>query len=288
MNGPIVVGVDGSSRSTAAVRWAAREAAARGAVLQPTNAWLRHARGARDIQTRGASAQGAELAGREAVELASVTARQIAPSLELRGVLVEGPAARRLVESAARASLLVVGTRGRGGFAALLLGSTSQWAAAHAACPVVVVADRPERPAASRVVLGVNAHSGVTPATRFAFEAAARAGAELHAVYGWAVDDSYERIASSGDFDPERLRARQETLLDEALAPVGAEFPQVKVVRSAVDATGDAALVAASQEADLVVISVRRPAAGPRHLGPIAHSVLRHAACPVAVVPQEA
>jgi nucleotide-binding universal stress UspA family protein len=68
-------------------------------------------------------------------------ARSLAPGVEVRGELVEGPPARALLEHARTADLLVVGSRGLGGFRSLLLGSVSQQVVHHAPCPVVVVPD---------------------------------------------------------------------------------------------------------------------------------------------------
>ena len=286
MNELVVVGVDGSPQSEAAVRWAAGEAQSRGAALQMVHAWSRHARGARDVQMRGASVQRAEADGRAVLDIAAALARQAAPDVDVRERLVPGSPAQTLVDAAGDAALIVVGIRGRGGFASLLLGSTSQRVAAHATCPVVVLGRQPAYPPAGRVVLGLNVHKAAGASALFAFDAAARADAELQVVYGWAVDDTYARLSQGAAFNLDELRAQQQLALAEALKPWADALPLVKVVQLAVDATADAALVAASEGADLLVVGAHRPHGGPRHLGPIAHNVLRHATCPIAVIPE--
>lgn len=139
----IVVGVDGSEAARDALRWAVAEARLRGARLQVVHAWQFPYVGPTpfggmvinegDLET---SAQ-AELD--HAVEGVDLTG--MAEPAEL--VVVNRTPATALVEAAQGADLLVVGTRGRGGFAGLLLGSVSQQVAHHAPCPVVIIPHRP-------------------------------------------------------------------------------------------------------------------------------------------------
>ena len=72
-------------------------------------------------------------------------ARELARGIDVRGELVEGPPASGLLEAARDADLLVVGSRGHGGFASLLLGSVSQQVSHHAPCPVVIVPEEGAR-----------------------------------------------------------------------------------------------------------------------------------------------
>jgi nucleotide-binding universal stress UspA family protein len=134
----IVVGVDGSQPSQVALRWAAEEARRRSASLEVVHAWhLPHAGGY------------PYLAGYLDLELFEADARRVVDLAlageELHGltwvhpILVQDGAARALLDTAKGAELLVVGSRGRGGFTGLLLGSVSQQVAAHAPCPVVIV-----------------------------------------------------------------------------------------------------------------------------------------------------
>jgi len=134
----IVVGVDGSDCSLSALRWALEEARLRGAKIRAVHAWsfphvstYHEAAHAMEIPFADEAAAALDQAISEAdVEGAGV---------ELERMVVEGPPAAALVEAARDAALLVVGSRGLGGFAGLLLGSVSQQCAHHAACPLVIV-----------------------------------------------------------------------------------------------------------------------------------------------------
>lgn len=143
MGGRLVVGVDGSETSTSAVRWAAREAALRGAKLELVSAWevsvssVGYGLGFAEMSTE--MVKGLEQAAEETVAAAAQVARDGFPDLEIETRTIEGQAADVLMGAAGGADLLVVGSRGMGGFRELLLGSVSQQCAHHATCPVVIV-----------------------------------------------------------------------------------------------------------------------------------------------------
>jgi len=132
----IVVGVDGSSPSKRALRWAVQQAAATGAVVEAVICW------------RFPTVYGWEPAAVDR-ELGAVARRMLAQAVtevtagnrpvEIREAAASGHAAEILLERARGADLLVVGNRGRGGFAGTLLGSVGQHCVQHAPCPVVVV-----------------------------------------------------------------------------------------------------------------------------------------------------
>ena len=138
--GRIVVGVDGSAESKEALRWALAEARLRGGTVHALHAWLMpvaFAGGAPPF----ALAEAHEELEQDARRLLDDTLAEVAgddPGVPLQREVVEGPAAQRLLRAAA-GDLLVVGSRGRGGFAGLLLGSVSQQCAHHAPCPIVIV-----------------------------------------------------------------------------------------------------------------------------------------------------
>jgi nucleotide-binding universal stress UspA family protein len=143
----IVVGVDGSEASKDALRWALEEARLRQSSLRAVYAWLYPQIGGRGYIP--SELLDPELLRKTAQERLDALVGEVAgesPGVELERVVDEGPAARVLVEAAEEAELLVVGSRGHGGFAGLLLGSVSQQCAHHAPCPVVIVRGRAHAP----------------------------------------------------------------------------------------------------------------------------------------------
>ncbi|MFH8369847.1 universal stress protein [Streptomyces sp. NPDC018031] len=141
--GRIVVGVDGSDSSKQALRWAVRQAELAGDVVEALTAW--------DLpQYHGAlgwlppsSGDEAALESRASKELTEAVEETVGPRppVEVRTEARYGTPASVLLHAAHGAALLVVGSRGLGGFAGLLLGSVAQHCAQHASCPVVVVRD---------------------------------------------------------------------------------------------------------------------------------------------------
>ncbi|WP_107058132.1 universal stress protein [Streptomyces globisporus] len=140
----VVVGVDGSPSSYAALRWAVRQAWRTGATLDVVGVYDVPGATGWSEPPVDAAFEGEQAAKALSEELDSVLSRLgEVPPLEQH--VVRGNPAEVLIEASARAELLVVGSRGRGGFASLLLGSVSQQCAVHASCPVVIVrADAPE------------------------------------------------------------------------------------------------------------------------------------------------
>lgn len=135
----IVVGVDGSDGSVAALRWAVAEAALRGAVVEAVNAYHVPYVGAASVMPLMLDPEEFEASARAVLGkvVAGVDASALVqPIVEL---VVEGPASMVLVEAGRRASMLVVGARGHGGLAGMLLGSVSRQVTEHATVPVVVV-----------------------------------------------------------------------------------------------------------------------------------------------------
>jgi len=134
----IVVGVDGSASSKSALSWALRQARMTGAVVEAVIAW----------QFPNAYGYPAPIVNVDLEQLATTTVKDAIAEVTagsdaglIRYKVVEGNAARVLIDESAGADLLVVGSRGHGGFVEALLGSTGQHAVHHATCPVVVIRD---------------------------------------------------------------------------------------------------------------------------------------------------
>ena len=135
----VVVGVDGSKCADEALAFAANEAVLRQVPLRVVSAWEIPTLVDLGMANLGAIAQDLAQETQSIVTRAIERATVLAPSLHCEGKVAEGQAADVLVREAQDAALLVVGHRGRGGFAELLLGSVSQQVVQHARCPVAVV-----------------------------------------------------------------------------------------------------------------------------------------------------
>ena len=127
----VVVGIDGSPAGDRALEWAAAEAARSGAVLEGHTSF--------EPGYVFISRDEVELAMKKVVDHAAAVVANIAPGVTFKGVAHDGFAAKDLIDASKEADLLVVGSRGLGGFRGLLLGSVSQQCALHAHCPVVIV-----------------------------------------------------------------------------------------------------------------------------------------------------
>ncbi|MFI1163485.1 universal stress protein [Streptomyces sp. NPDC020801] len=286
MNLPLIVGVDGSEPSLRAVDWAADEAVLRRVPLRVVYAslWERYegAALARDLGKPDEQVRAEDI-----VEAAARRARGRHAGLPISVAALPEEPEYALVREGRNASALVVGTRGRSGVADLLLGSVSLFVAAHADCPVIVVRGNNDNQARTavhgRVVVGV----GDEPAgaVRFAAEEAARRGVVLEAVRAWQcpAHETVDHPLIAGE--PERVyEERAAQALEAALADVP---PEVKVQRRTVEGPARRVLLAAAREADLMVVGARRrPGHFGLQLGRVAHTVLHHSACPVAVVPE--
>ncbi len=137
--GPVVVGVDGSPTSDAAIGSAFDEASWRGAELVAVHSWLEYATD--QMLDRGLDPGWAQVEQAETELLAQRLAgwQEKYPDVVVQRVVTQGRPVERLLEQADAAQLLVVGSRGHGGFAGMLLGSTSQALIQHATCPLLVV-----------------------------------------------------------------------------------------------------------------------------------------------------
>ncbi len=203
-------------------------------------------------------------------------------------VLPEAPE-DALVRESQTALAVVMGCRGRSGVAEALLGSVGVMVAGRACCPVIVLRGNHDNQVRSgarcRVVLGVGEKPTGSAAVRFATEEALLRAVPLEAVRAW------RRPAHATTGHPlivgepaHRYGQQAVKVLEEALRDAPADL---QVQRRAVEARTRDALLAASREADLLVVGARRRQGHVGlQLGRVAHGVLHHAACPVAVVPE--
>jgi len=281
---PVIVGVDGSEESLLAVEWAALEARRHSSPLRivsvPDVMPRMHAYHASPAEIAAA------LRGISARALAAAITRSedVAPGLPVDTRLLSGPPAVAVADSGSDASMLVVGARGAGGFAAMMLGSVSRYVAAWAPCPVAVV--REETTAVHReIAVGIRDPQDVTGTLAFAFEEAALRGADLVAVHTWYWLPS----AQAGPLrpaDPERFAAAATRQLAAALEDWRHKYPDVRVRQDVIRGHPARVLASYSARTDLVVLGKHGHPAGPGPgIGSIQHAVLDHAHGPVAIVP---
>ncbi|MEU9444768.1 universal stress protein [Streptomyces sp. NPDC048304] len=290
---PVIAAVDGSEDSLRALDWAFDAARRRAAPLRVVHVRQYAAWGQADVLVAAPpEAEGDPVLDEVRARLAD---RGVEPEVEY--VALEGVPGAVLPELGTDAQLLVLGSRGRGGFASLLLGSNGLAAARDAECPVVIV-PRPGRevhgegPAepGPRVVVGLHADSPDDATLAFAFTEAALRGARLQviAAYPWPV----QTWSAPGQLvppviDQTAVEAETRVLTEGFLAPHRERHPDVRADAEALPGDAAGRLVAASKDADLVVVGRhrRRLLAPARMMGSVTQAVLLHAASPVAVVP---
>jgi nucleotide-binding universal stress UspA family protein len=273
----IVVGYDGSDVSRLAVDWAADEAERTGAPLRivhtyqlgwPAGAYYR------------ATAEEAEAARGSAEQLAAAAATAV----RARGTGVDAvatvvhaaPATTLLDFGHSGARLLVVGSRGAGGIANLLLGSVSQQVATHARVPVAVIRGRTSA-TDGPVIVGVDGSAATDAALRLAFDAAAARRTHVVAVKAY-VPPAPSVLPLSA------VEAAERAELEASLAGWQDRYPAVKL--EALLAVGRAAkvLIGVSHTAQLVVVGSRGHGgfAG-LLLGSVGQQLMHHAECPVLI-----
>lgn len=288
---PLVVGVDGSEPSLRAVDWAADEAARRGVPLRLVHAslWQRY-EGAALAEDLGKPSE--QVSADKIVDSAARRARSRQRDLRMSTEVVPEEPEYALVREGRRACALVLGSRGRGDIAEFLLGSVSLTVAAHASCPVIVLRGRHDKQTRSarhgRVLLGVGNEAHDSAAVRFAFEEAERRGAVLEAVRAWRcpAHETTDHPLLAGE--PARLHEqRAAETLEAALNEAAEKHPSVRLHRRTAEGPARKVLLDASGTADLLVVGARRhQGTFGLQLGRVAHTVLHHSACPVAVVPE--
>ena len=214
------------------------------------------------------------------------------PGLDIHTYAMGGQPGPCLADLAKDAALLVVGGRGRGGFAGMLLGSVALSAVARARCPVLVVRGSAEPPAATgRVLVGVGtlAPDAGADVLAFAFEQARLHGWDVRALHAWE-DPGYLYPAALGSLPRSELNemnAERRRRLDSLVARWREKHPGVFAEIQVLIGTPSRLLVDSSRLADLVVLGARRHRHGDGvRLGGLAHAVLHHAHCPVVIVPE--
>ncbi len=286
----IVVGTDGTAGGDEAVRFAAAEAAAAGAVLEIVTVWPEP-----DTVTLGAvgapqyvNREPGQGTAQHLLANASAIASGVAPDITIDPVPMAGDPAKVLCDASADADLLVIGSRGRGDLTSLVRGSVSHDCLHHARCPVAVV--HHASTAGGQVVVGVDGGDESTAAVRWAAQAASRRGTFLHVVHAWHVAAPVAlgpmAVAAPSVVDSQSLHEAADDVVDRARALAGETVPGLEVTGSADEGIAAEVLEAASKGASMVVVgSHRRGDLSALVMGSTSHALIRNAACPVVCIP---
>ena len=271
----ILVGYDGSPGSDQALGWALQEASWRGAALTICHAWApEYVPGA---PGEGGAPDRARRTGEQVLAQALRFARTVMGAAVVRPLLATGPAAQVLCRHSLDADLVVVGSRGRGGLAGLLLGSVSQQVAAHAQGRVVVVRGHWHRAAEytpGPVAVGADGSAATPAAIGFAAREAALHGVPLLAVC--ALADAPGGLGGT---------SRMEEAVGQDIARWEKEHPEVAIRQQVSPGQPRTALLAAARDAQLLVVGSRGRGGVPgMRLGSVSQAMLHHSSCPVAVV----
>ncbi|MFK0290517.1 universal stress protein [Streptomyces sp. NPDC090442] len=284
MDGPVVVGLDGTGNSAPAVRWGVAEATARKLPLHLLHSWsAAHwpaalAREETDLRRHGT----------EVLVRAEAVVEELHPGMHVVPELVGEEAPDALAERSGTASLLVLGSRRHDAIAGFLLGSVSLRVLGRAECPVVTVREDERSPVPAReIVVGVQEPGTDEAVLDYAFTAAEAHRVGLCAVHAWTPGTALGGlVAPPADHREDVVRAADEReLLRAELVPWREKFPEVHVAERAVEGRTAPVLLRACSRAGLLVVG-RQPHRSPMPLGPAVLALLHHSCCPVAVVPR--
>ncbi|WP_063819069.1 universal stress protein [Herbidospora cretacea] len=274
----IVAGVDGSVSALAAVEYAAADAARRNAALRIVHV---RERWTGLMPTRLTEIEHSY--GQEVLVTAERLARAREPGIETATDSATGDVVTWLKEEADKADAIVIGSRGMGGFAGLLLGSVGQGLAGHVPGPVVVVRE-PALVTYGRILVGYDGTEEADVALDFAFAEAGRRGAGLKVVFSWQPPP-FSSVGTMYDNLIHTVYEERTTYVEERFTAQRERWPEVPADYAHVYGHPVNLLCGESATADLAVVGSRglNPF-GALALGSVGHGLLHHARCPVAVV----
>ncbi|WP_394251094.1 universal stress protein [Arthrobacter pityocampae] len=305
----IVVGVDGSDQSTCALLWAAREAGRRSAPLYVVTAYTVPVFAASSMDAGYATVDDEVIRESARAVLDEALSRLEGMALEVYPRIETGDAAGVLLDLSEEAELMVVGSRGRGGFVGRLLGSVSSALPAHAKCPTAVIPVRtgarlghPElgrKPGRDRdrnapaavepvVVVGVDGSEQARTASLAAAEEARSRGLPLRVICSVApFNGSLAWVPAP--VDRKALHADLAVQLAAGRDWLQSHYPDVVITVDLVDGPPAEVLIEASATSELLVVGTRgRGGFAGMLLGSTSQGVLHHARGPVLVVPDRA
>jgi nucleotide-binding universal stress UspA family protein len=284
----VVVGVDGTEASDLAVGYAAREAVLRKVPLRVVSAYAWPPNPSAlpmYLPATGADLDALRRSAQLAVDTAIAQAISVAEDVQVEGTACEGMAPSVLLNEAAEAQLLVVGSRQLGAVGSFLLGSVGDAVATHATCPVLVTRghqDVDTRDGA--IVVGVTYAEASDPMLGFAFDEARLRAAPLWVVLCWHPDVGmpYRLLREAAA----EARAAAEVWLSDVVDAWREKYPDVPVEIKVINQHPVIGLVERSRDQALLVVgSHGANALAATVLGSVCRGVLHHATCPVTVVP---
>ena len=281
----VLVGVDESACSQQALAWAAADAVAKHLPL--TIAGVIDLPRLADVPISRELVDAAERAVRRRLDAAVVSTRDLTGGMPVRTRVLIGDPAAELVQLAAGAEEIVVGSHGTGRFGRLLIGSVGCRVAEHAPCPAVVV--RGEQ-TDGRVVVGIDSSPHSEPALDYGFGYADAHGVPLVALHVYSIGAlvypvmPYPLPPYPVTEEMDHARAQAVRTAEHALGTWTEKYPDVDVRVDVADGSAARELVDSSRTAGLLVVGTRgHGGLAGMLLGSVSHAVLRHAHCPVAV-----
>ncbi|WP_246257834.1 universal stress protein [Amycolatopsis anabasis] len=280
----IVVGIDGSSSAVDAALWAAAEAERHRAGLRLVHAFVVPRQIYPEFVVLESEVRsGMKAQGEQWLRAAVDAVAEAQPEVRVETELAEGDAIRILLRESVKARLMVLGSRGLGGFTGMLIGSTAVALAAHGKCPTVVV--RGQAAVSGPVLVGCDGSPASEAAVAMAFEEASVRGAPLVAVHAWTdpVAEGAWRLYPLS-ISPSELEEDERRALSEQLAGWQEKYPDVKVQRIVAQGRAVRTLLKFAADAQLIVVGSRgRGGFAGMVLGSVSQALVYHAPCPVVV-----
>jgi nucleotide-binding universal stress UspA family protein len=290
--GTIVIGVDGSTSSKQALAWAVDQAVAEHrpitllhAVPSTTPVWLdpagSTAREARELSLRDK--------GQDVLDRARADVHRLEPGLTVYDECRIDDPREALVELSETASMIVLGSRGRGHMRSLLLGSTAVAVVRHSRCPVIV--HRPTDPSPTRhgIAVGADASADSLPVLEFAYREASIRNLSLTVVHSFWYFQQPATAAEALLVEPTAAMTQQRLALAETLAGFAEKYPDVTVRTEIDQGVPERYLLRLADQMNLLVVGAHHGTRAEQFMfGSVSVWLVEHATCPVAVVPLSA
>lgn len=279
MGKPIVVGIDNIPGGRDALDWAIAESRSTSLPLMLLHADVpAHSRSRASVIAGGAPRDDDQTHARQVAADAVQYVVTQNSDVGISSVVFPGDAADVLLRWSTDASLIVLGNRGGKIMSEAMQGTVSGAVSAQSQCPVVVV--RVPAPKRAPVVVGVDGSPRSEAAIMFAFDYATRHGTWVRPVHTW------HRSSWNGSGTIASQRTAHQQIVAEAVASAQAKYPEPLVRPSCPIGPASKLLTEESMEAQLIVVGTRGHGFGSGlPLGSVSQSLLRHAQCPVAVIP---